>query len=819
MSESRQQNEPTAIALTDEIIDHCEKGYKNLAPGVIHRINHIISILRQKKIRTNSSLEIGDLIASLTELVPINCRTFLDLCDSIASVCIDREYAQFADEAIETVSNIILNHLELKSMDPTYGLRALSTILYNNTLRLKKYHKRIMRIAVTLSTVSDESKRRSCVLVGNLSAFSQRSNDTQIYKESITFISNSLKGGSSDLLSSALRALQLLILDCPKNLLEPQTLTHIISTIIFQRSSTSNKFEAIMALKALVQVTESSFYSQWPILLTKSPSLFNMLKLNQKVAKSTADLLTDIFRDTWKYIYIADNISKKTSFTTLAQQIGDVVDICFNRFLQVLDISSKDKLDEIVFNKTSKAFATFIRNCSFDSGRLKNGYVENIINWCKTVLTAKPEESLIVMKSLLWLNVNFRPFSDSFDYLFQTFLKYINNPNEDYAKPARFALCRIAYGYPTELIQRYQQVKPILREIGPIHSLPILLRLVEKEVNFDELWNDLFEFHIPTAIILNHIKSIQRSLQIIGISGQIFDKLPDNIQRFCMSTVLNYNYPQAYQAIGLLSRSSAADLSSVFLNDAFEKLTKAEPPQLQALSNVLEAYALRHQSLFKEEWINVLFDIFKKDNSNAKPRCIGFLFAFVKDKKDKINYMMNMLMSYMDLDEPKMRWNSAAAISTAFSFGCFDMNAIIKLINALENDEIAKVKIKATEALINVDNREQFADEYYKLFVVSLKLLLMPIHFTNLSLALQRKYDAKFKENLTKLFFKLLTWSKPRDFSQLENILIANVDEIYALMEKEDNPPWQQITKLYEAKFNSIPYKILEKFQEKAFPI
>ena len=160
---------------------------------------------------------------------------------------------------------------------------------------------------------------------------------------------------------------------------------------------------------------------------------------------------------------------------------------------------------------------------------------------------------------------------------------------------------------------------------------------------------------------------------------------------------------------------------------------------------------------------------------------------------------------------------------------------------------------------------------YHRIFTVTLEQLLAPDHFTNLPLAAHRKYDAAYRSALTKLFFKLLDWSKASDFTALEEPLVNNVDAVYQLMididskignenntendndnnnnnnnnnvnmsdidipinrddddddfrngiDKNENiqVPWVKITRLYEARFNSIPSKMLEKFQDKAFPV
>jgi hypothetical protein len=64
-----------------------------------------------------------------------------------------------------------------------------------------------------------------------------------------------------------------------------------------------------------------------------------------------------------------------------------------------------------------------------------------------------------------------------------------------------------------------------------------------------------------------------------------------------------------------------------------------------------------------------------------------------------------------------------------------------------------------------------------------------------------------------------LKWTTARDFAACEEILVANVDTIFEMLSEQEDAPWQAITRLYEAKFNSIPSKTLEKFQERAFPV
>ena len=818
---SRQSGELSAVALIDECTDYSEKGYQQLPHAVQQRVQSIISAFRSKSIRGETPQEIGDLIASLAELVPIQSTLFSDLCDAVAAMCIDREFVQLEDEALETVCEIVLKHLELRSLDPSPGLRALSTLLYGNTLRLVQFHQRILEDALAVASVSDESHRRCCVLLGNLAAFSKQSLDHQLYIKSSRFLIHALAShGGNDLLSSALRALQLLILDAPPEVLDPQALAHTIAGVAFGNSRLAAlKFEAVMAMKALANCAKSAFYAQWSMLLTRSPSLFDLLKARQKVAKATADLLTDIFRDTWKFLHIADNTSRRVAFTTLAQQIGDIVDVAFDRFLAVLNESGKDKLDPVVFNRVSKAFATFVRNCSFDNGKMKDGYVERIVVWCKSVLPNATEEALIVLKSLLWTDMKFAPFAESFDYMFQTFVSYLDNANPEFWKPAAFALCRMAYAYPQEVICRYDKLAPKLKQIGPVHSLPILLRLAENGLTDVKIWLDILEFQIPRAFQIGHQKSIQRGLQCIGLTGPIFDKLPENLQRFCLSTALSSDYPEAPHAVGLLARSSAPDTSAVFLTDALLKMLSLDPPQLQALSNVLEAYALHHKDSFEAKWIEPIMKLLADTDSPYRPRCIGFLFAFLERGSEEATTCMKALIDALQDNEPKMRWNAAAALAVAFNLGAASEEATGLLLKALDQDRIAKVRIKSVDALLCLKSRQELGDAFHELFNLVLQLLLVPVHFTNLPLATQRKYNAAFCSSLTKLFFKLLTWTSSRDFAAIGDALVNNVDAIYDIMSMEEDAPWEQITRLYEAKFNSIPSKTLEKFQDRAFPV
>jgi hypothetical protein len=299
----------------------------------------------------------------------------------------------------------------------------------------------------------------------------------------------------------------------------------------------------------------------------------------------------------------------------------------------------------------------------------------------------------------------------------------------------------------------------------------------------------------------------------------VFDKLPESLQTFCLSTSLSIDGPDAARAVGLLARSSAPDISPQFLGDALRKLIGMSPPHLQALSNVLETYAVRYRTAFDVRLIEPILTAISSHRNPYRPRCIGFLFGFLDEGTPERASALESLLEGLKDSEPKMRWNAAAALSVAFRFGVGTDQAVVALVNALDNDRIAKVKIKAAEALLELNSRGQLADNFHRLLLIVIQFVLIPAHFTNLAIAIHRKYNAAFRGNLIQLLFKLLRWTTTRDFGQIEEVLITNVDAIYELLLGENDPPWEHITRLYEAKFNSIPSKTLEKFQEQAFPV
>ena len=153
-SPAKATSELSVVALIGECTDYLEKGSQQLTHAVQQRVTSIISAMRSKSIRADSPQQIGNLIAILSKLVPIQNPLFSELCDAVAALCIDREFVQFEDGALETVFEIVLKHLELRSFDPSPGLRALSTLLYNNTLRLPKFHERILEVALSVASVS-----------------------------------------------------------------------------------------------------------------------------------------------------------------------------------------------------------------------------------------------------------------------------------------------------------------------------------------------------------------------------------------------------------------------------------------------------------------------------------------------------------------------------------------------------------------------------------------------------------------------------------------------------------------------------------------
>jgi len=810
--------EVSAVSLIDECIEYSDRGVNFLSAPISQRVTAILSLLVSKGILYSNTNEIGDLIASLAEFIPINNAQYIQFCDSIANVCIDREFVTFSDEALATLCNITLNHLETKPQDVSAGLRAISTVLYHNTSRLISFHNRIIDISSKISTVSEESHRRACVVFGNLTAFSNKSLDRTTYTRSLKFLMNSLSHKGVELLKSALRSMQLLILDSPVDILDIPAITHISCDMVFKNNPSALKYEGIMVLKALANSTKNAFYSQWQSILTRTPSIFDLVYGAARNAKAAAELLADIFRGSWHYMYIANNIEKTKGFTTLAAQVGDIIDISFNRFLMVLS-QTQNKIDQGVYNRLAKSFSVFIKNCSFDSGRLKNGYIEKIVDWGMGNIDSKPEETLMVLKSLLWTKIEFKPFSESFGFLFDSFLKNITGKNADIVTQCSVSLRRIAYAYPKECIARWSILGPCLKSINPVHSIQIIIRLAENQVRHMQMWEDLFSSIVPSAFESGSTKAIQLSLQAFGLCGYIFEGLPDGLRRQCLSTVLSNDCDEAYEAIGNLVQTKAPEYSSVFLSDSYRKLVSASPPRLKPLSKTLAAFSLRYKDQFDSEWLSSLYHIITHTPSHYQALCIAYLLPLIPKDHELLNHCLVFISDVLANGEIRARWKAAKAISIAFNLGFVSESALVLLFDYIKEAKSPKLRVRSSEAMSSVPSRHEFGELFIPLIRSTIELALIPVHFANLKLDEQRKYDSSFRLALVSNLFRMLKWTTSRDFVHLEDILIPNSESVFQMFEEYPDSPWVQITTLYEAKFGSIPSSLLERYQEKAFPV
>ena len=141
-----------AINLIDECIEYSEKKYKFLPVAIEERIIIILSFFKNKTIQAKDPQEIGDLIASLAELIPIDSPLFSDFCITIGNVCVDRTFARFADEALDTIVKTLISNLSIPSSDPSPAFRCLSTLFYQNTLRLVEHHDKILELAISLGS-------------------------------------------------------------------------------------------------------------------------------------------------------------------------------------------------------------------------------------------------------------------------------------------------------------------------------------------------------------------------------------------------------------------------------------------------------------------------------------------------------------------------------------------------------------------------------------------------------------------------------------------------------------------------------------------
>ena len=800
--------------LIDEFTDYSEK---KSSININARIISVIQYLQDKQISAQSNQEIGDLLATIAEVIPPMSNVISNFCDSIASICVDRDYVSFSDEALTTLVSILIKRVNEPRADPSPILRALSSVLYHNTLRLKAFHEEIINICTQFSTVSDECYKRCLTCIGNIAASSQKQLDKTIYTRAVKFLMGGISSNNIELMKPALRSLQLLVLDAPKQTFDLQLITHTLSKICFSTGQVNLRFEALMLLKALANVTGTAFYPQWPLLLTNQQSLFDLLKQNVKLAKTTADLLADMFRGAYNYMYIANNIDPVRSFTTLASQIGEIIDVCFQRFFVALERGPKT--DNTVWSKIAKAFSVFVKDVSFDSGRLKQGYLTRVVQWAQQNIGNYTEESLLVLKSLLWTSIENQEFHDSFDFIFNSFLQNLVSPNQDIAKSALQAFRRIAYAYSAQCVERWDKLGPTLcrKELGPTASFQILIRLAENHVEALNIWQEILTTHVPLAFKANNQAAIQLALQCIGQCGFIFSKLEDGIQRQCLATVLSNDNDCAYEAIGSLSLSSAPEYSTTFLCDGYRKLISAVPPRLKPLSKVLKAFATQYKDQFVEAWCNDLFKVINDTKSPYQPKCLAYLLPFIKDEGIK-NQILDFICTVLENgSEASWRWKAAAALAEASSFGVINHTCVVKLFESLRDSKSPKLKVRTAQALSSLSSRTVIGDLFSQCMILSIDYLVENAHFTFLKKDEQRKLDSALREALTKFLFNLLRWAVPSDFNAIEESLVTNSEQLYNIMCNYPDAPWESITTLYELKFKTIPTDLLEKFQAKAF--
>ena len=245
----------SAEDLIDEFTDYAEKPN---SPNISARTLSVIQYLQEKQITSKSNLEIGDLLATIAEVVPATSTVIAKFCDSIASICVDREFVQFSDEAVSTLISILVQRVKESRVDPSPLLRAISSIFYQNTLRLKNFHEDILEICIKNQSHSDEAYKRCCTILGNLTAFSQKLLERSIYTRSVKFLMQALTTKNIEIMKPALRSLQLLVLDAPPKTFDLQQITHSVSAIVFQPGQVGLRFEALMVLKALANVTKNN---------------------------------------------------------------------------------------------------------------------------------------------------------------------------------------------------------------------------------------------------------------------------------------------------------------------------------------------------------------------------------------------------------------------------------------------------------------------------------------------------------------------------------------------------------------------------------
>jgi hypothetical protein len=572
-----------------------------------------------------------------------------------------------------------------------------------------------------------------------------------------------------------------------------------------------------MVLKALANVTKNAFYAQWPLLLTKEVSLFTIMRQNARLAKTAADLVADMFRGAYNYMYIANNIDPAGAFRTLASQIGEIIDICFHRFFEVLQ--KGPKTDMSVWSKIVKAFSVFVKDVSFDSGKLKAGYLTRVIKWAKSCINESPADVLQVLRSLLWTSIENKEFAEAFDFIFDSFLRYLQSGAQDVSKISLQAFRRIAYAYPLECVARWGALGTAIAKptVGPAAAFQILVRLAENQIEDINIWQEILTIHVPAAFKANNKNAIQMALQCIGQCGFIFSDLDEGIRRQCLATILGNDNDHAYESIGLLAGSSAPNFSATFLCDSYRKLINAEPPRLRPLSKVLKAFATEHKDQFDESWLENLLEVIYETQSPHQSKCLAFLLPFIKDEESREKILSTICDTLENGKEASTRWKAASALCEAAKFGYSNHTCAVNLYEALKDSKSPKLKVRAAEALAVIPTRAIIGDIYPQCVSISIEYLIDNAHFTFLKLDEQRKLDDEFRKALSTFFFRLLKWSSARDFDALEEALVSNAEQIFDMMCNYEDAPWESITTLYEKKFSSISTDLLEKFQNKAF--
>lgn len=804
----------TAEDLIDEFIDYHDKPISN---HIESRTISAIQQLQNKTIVSKSPTEIGDLLATIAEVISPNPDILTKFCDAIASICVDKKFLQFTDEAITTVVSILIAHIKKFKADPSPLLRAISSILYGNTLRLKNFHEEILSLCLSQFKISEESYRRCITIIGNITAFSGKQLDTTIYIRTIRFLTQAISTKNTEIQKSALRSLQLTVLDAPPRTFDLQSITSSVSTIVFSPGQVPLRFEALMVLKALASATSNSFYAQWPLLLTGKTSLFDLFNVNPRLAKTTADLLAEMFTGAYNYMKIANNIDKVHAFTTLASQIGEIIDICFTKFFEVLN--KTPRIEAAAWSKTAHAFAIFVKDVSFDSGHLKSGYLTRVVQWAETNIGEYPEEVLSVLKGLLWTSIENEEFSNAFDFIFNSFLNNMKSENADIHKTVSQAMRRISYAYSAECVKRWELLNSILKNVDAKNAFQVIIRLATNQINEIPIWDEIITYYVPLAFENGNKTAIKLALECIGQSSFIFSNLSDGLQRTCLSTVLANDSESAYEAIGLLADSSAPEYSSTFLCESYIKLLNAQPPQLGPLSKVLKVFATKYKDQFEKQWKDDVVKIATTNNSPYSSSCIAYILPFMDDQFERDEALGRIISIMSNSTDSEVKWEAAAALTTAAQFGYMNYNCCSALLAAVTESKSPKLKVNAAAALSEVKTRAVLGELYVPCITFSVEFLAEPAHFTFLKLDEQRKLDGQMRLSVTNFFFKLLKWSVPKDFNSMEEVLVSNSEMIYELMLSREDSPWESITKLYELKFSSIPADLLEKFQAKAFPV